>query len=84
MNQFVQIMFKKVDNVQLVVFRLFFGLLMCLESWGAIATGWVKEAFVQPESTFTFMGFEWTEVLLGEWMYVYYIVMGILGILITI
>jgi len=84
MNQFVQIMFKKVDNVQLVVFRLFFGLLMCLESWGAIATGWVKEAFVQPESTFTFMGFEWTEVLLGEWMYVYYIVMGILGILIMV
>lgn len=84
MSKFLQFMFKKVDNVQIVVFRIFFGLLMLLESWGAIVTGWVKEAFVTPEYTFTFMGFEWTHIMLGEWMYVYYIIMGILGILIMI
>ncbi len=84
MQKFVQLMFKKVDNSQLVIFRIFFGLLMLLESWGAIATGWVKEAFVIPESTFTFMGFEWTQVLLGNFMYGYYIVMGIMGILIMV
>lgn len=84
MSKFLKFMFKKVDNVQIIVFRIFFGLLMFLESWGAIVTGWVKEAFVTPEYTFTFMGFEWTHILLGELMYAYYIIMGIMGILIMI
>lgn len=84
MNKILQIMFKQVDNSQLIIFRIFFGLLMLLESWGAIATGWVKEAFIVPKQTFTFIGFEWTEVLLGEFMYFYYIVMGIMGILIML
>lgn len=84
MSKFIQTMFKKVDISQLAIFRIFFGLLMFLESWGAIATGWVKGAFVTPEYTFTFMGFEWTQFMLGEFMYVYYFVMGILGILIMI
>ncbi len=73
-------LFKEVSNTALVVFRVFFGLLMWIESWGAIATGWVKRTFVDPDFTFTFMGFEWTQPLLGEGMYVYYFIMGVFGI----
>ncbi|MCH2193328.1 HTTM domain-containing protein [Kordia sp.] len=55
LNKFL---FKQVDNTSLIVFRVFFGLLICLEGFGAILTGWVKRTFVDPEFTFTFIGFE--------------------------
>lgn len=51
-----------------------------MESAGAIATGWVKETFVDPEFTFTFIGFEWLQPLPGNGMYFYYAVMALLGL----
>lgn len=56
LNKFL---FKQVDNTALVVFRIFFGLLIFFEGIGAILTGWVKRTLVDPEFTFTFIGFEW-------------------------
>ncbi|WP_420571643.1 HTTM domain-containing protein [Kordia sp.] len=55
LNKFL---YKQVDNTSLVLFRVFFGLLICLEGFGAVFTGWVKRALVTPEFTFTFIGFE--------------------------
>ena len=74
----------KNDNISLVLFRILFGLLIVLECWGAILTGWVKETFVYPQFTFHFLGFEWTQILLGPVMYFYFLFMGGLGILIGI
>ncbi|KAB8154404.1 hypothetical protein EZY14_008250 [Kordia sp. TARA_039_SRF] len=51
-------LYKQVDNTSLIVFRVFFGLLIGLEGFGAIATGWVKRTFIEPEFTFPFIGFE--------------------------
>ncbi len=65
-----------VDNAPLVVFRVLFGALMVAESFGAIATGWVREVFVEPPHTFPLMGFESLRVLHGPWMYGYFAVMG--------
>ena len=81
LNQFL---FKKIDNAQLVVFRVFYGLLICAESFGAIATGWVRRTFIEPKFTFSFIGFEWLQPLPGNGMYIYFVIMGIMGILITI
>jgi len=81
MNRFL---FKQIDNSSLVVFRVFFGLLCFLESFGAIATGWVKRTLIDPEFTFNFIGFDWLQPLPGNWMYAYYIVMGIFGLLIMV
>lgn len=72
-----KLFFKQIDISPLIVFRILFGLLMVTECWGAIGTGWVKETFVDPQFTFTFMGFEWTQFLLGKTMYVYFIIMGV-------
>ena len=69
-----------VDNAPLVLFRAFFGFLLTAEAWGAIMTGWVKETFVEPAFTFTFIGFEWLRVFNGEVMYGWYGLMGLLGI----
>lgn len=79
-----QFLFKKIDNAQLLVFRIFYGLLVCAECFGAIATGWVRRTFIEPKFTFNFIGFEWLQPLPGNGMYLYFFVMGILGVLITI
>jgi len=77
-------LFKQIDNSALIVFRILFGLLIFLESVGAIFTGWVKRTLVEPEFTFSFIGFEWLQPLPGLGMYIYYLVMGILSIMVML
>lgn len=77
-------LFKHIDNSGLIVFRIIFGLLCFLESVGAVFTGWVKRTLIDPEFTFSFIGFEWLQPLPGDWMYAYYIIMGIFGLLIMV
>lgn len=77
LNKFL---FKQIDNSALVVFRIIFGLLIFLESVGAIFTGWIKRTLIDPEYTFTMIGFEWLQPLPGYGMYVYYIIMGVFGL----
>lgn len=81
MNNFL---FKHIDNSGLIVFRIVFGFLCALEAIGAVFTGWIRRTLVEPEFTFSFIGFEWLQPLPGDWMYVYYIVMGIFGLLIMV
>lgn len=81
MNKFL---FKHIDNSGLIVFRMVFGLLCFLESVGAVFTGWIRRTLIEPEFTFSFIGFEWLQPLPGNWMYVYYVVMGIFGLLIMV
>lgn len=81
---FSEYLFRKIDNSALVIFRIIFGLLIVAECWGAIFTGWVNVNMVEPKLTFTFIGFEWMNNLLGPNMIYYYIIMGALGIFITL
>jgi len=73
-------LFKHIDNSALIIFRVFFGLLITLESFGAIATGWVKQTLIEPQFTFSFIGFHWLQPLPEVWMYVYFCIMGVFGI----
>jgi hypothetical protein len=79
-----RLFFKQIDNSALIIFRIIFGLLCFLESVGAIFTGWVTKNFMDPKFTFTFIGFEWLQPLSGNWMYVYYLIMGVFGLFIMI
>jgi hypothetical protein len=81
---FTQFLFRKIDNAQLVVFRIFYGLLVAAECYGAIATGWVRRTMVEPKFTFSFIWFEWLQPLPGNGMYIYFAVMGTLGLLIAL
>ncbi|MEN8789141.1 MAG: HTTM domain-containing protein [Flavobacteriaceae bacterium] len=81
LNRFL---FQKIDNSPLVVFRIFLGILIALEGFGAIATGWVRRAFIEPDFTFHFIGFDWLQPLPGYGMYFYFAIMGILGICIAL
>ncbi|WP_282055491.1 HTTM domain-containing protein [Maribacter luteus] len=81
---FDRIFFSKIDNAPLLVFRVFFGILITLESFGAIATGWVKNTLILPKTTFSFIGFEFLQPLPGPGMYFYFVVMGTLGIFVAL
>lgn len=76
LSQIKDFLSQPIDNSALIVFRIVFGLLAFLESIGAIFTGWVHRTFIEPDFTFTFIGFEFLQPLVGEGMYFYYILMG--------
>lgn len=80
----VKFLFKRIDNSALIIFRIIFGLLLVLESVGAIFTGWITRNLVNPKFTFSFIGFEWIQPLPGNGMYFYYALMGICGLLIMV
>lgn len=77
-------LFRRIDNAQLVVFRVLYGLLVAAECFGALATGWVRRTLVEPAFTFTFIGFEGLQPLPGNGMYLYFALMGALGIMIAL
>lgn len=72
-------LFKQIDNTGLVLFRSIFGLLITLEAFGAIATGWVRRVLVEPDFTFNFIGFDFLQNFIGSGMYAYFVIMGIFG-----
>lgn len=77
-------LYKPIDNAPLIIFRIFFGLLLAIESFGAILTGWVKRVFIDTEFTFSHIGFEWLQALPGNGMYFYYAAMGICGLMVML
>ena len=69
----------------LAVWRIAFGLLMLAESWGAIATGWVRANLVEPRFHFVHMDVaDWLEPLPGAGMYVYFAVMGLAALAVAL
>ncbi len=77
-------LFKQIDNSALIVFRIFFGILICLEACGSIVTVCVSQTMIDPGFTFSFIGFEWLQPLPGDWMYAYYLVMGLFGLFVAL
>ncbi len=82
MKSLDRILFTHIDNSALVVFRVIFGLLITAEAWGAIATGWVRKTFVEPQFTFNFIGFDFLQSFpgTGVQMYAYFAIMGVFGL----
>ncbi|MEQ9009516.1 MAG: HTTM domain-containing protein [Ekhidna sp.] len=74
----------QVDNSPLILFRMVFGFLAAAESYGAILTGWVQKAFIDPKFTFTMIGFEWLQPLEGNGMIYYFLIMGTAAIFIML
>lgn len=79
-----RLLFKKIDNSPLIIFRIFFGILIACECFGALLTGWVEKNLVAPRYTFPFIDFQWLEALSGPGLYFYFFVMGLLGICVAL
>lgn len=77
-------LFKQVDNSALVVFRALFGLLIAIEAFGAIFSGWVRRTMLEPDFTFNFIGFEFLQPLPGDGMIWYYAIMGVFGVFVML
>lgn len=77
-------LFKQIDNISLILFRIAFGILITIEAFGAISTGWLRRVLVEPPFTFNFIGFDFLQYLQGDIMYYYFILMGIFGVFITV
>src|SRR5574343_2053236 len=77
-------LFKQIDNAPLIVFRIFFGFLIACESFGAIATGWVKANLIDIKYALPCIGFEWIKALPENGMFYYFVLMGILGVFIIL
>lgn len=75
-----RLLFRRIDNSPLLIFRILFGFLISVECFGAIITGWLRRTLIEPEFTFSFIGFEWLQPLPDPWMYLYFVLMGVLGI----
>ena len=79
-----RLLFQKIDNSPLIIFRIFFGFLIACESFGAIATGWVRRNLIEPRYTFPFIDFDWLQPLPGAGMYLYFFTMGVFGLCIAV
>jgi hypothetical protein len=79
-----RLLFTRIDNSPLIIFRIFFGFLIAAECYGALMTGWVRRNLVDPQFTFNFIGFDFLQVLQGTPMYVYFFIMGTLGICVAL
>ncbi|MEH6407481.1 MAG: HTTM domain-containing protein [Leeuwenhoekiella sp.] len=77
-------LYRRVDNSALIVFRVIFGLLITIEAWGAIYTGWIDRNLLDGGFTFNFIGFEFLQPLPGNGMYYYYGIMGLFGVFIML
>lgn len=77
-------LFLPIDNAPLILFRIFFGVLLSCEAFGAILSGWVKNNFILPKFTFSYIGFEWLQPLPGNGMYFYFAIMGLFGVLVAL
>nr|WP_028374448.1 HTTM domain-containing protein [Leeuwenhoekiella sp. MAR_2009_132] len=77
-------LYKQVDNSALIVFRVFFGLLITIEAWGAIATGWIRTTLMEGDFTFNFIGLDFLQPLPGNGMLYYYGIMGLFGVFIML
>ena len=77
-------LFTRIDNSALIVFRIIFGALLAIEAFGAIATGWVRRMFIEPNFTFNFIGFEFLQPLQGNGMIWYYAILGLFGLFVML
>jgi vitamin K-dependent gamma-carboxylase len=76
----MEFLFRRIDNSGIAAFRIVFGIIIVVETLGAILTDWVEDIFVQPAYVFNYIGLEWIKPLPGNGMYYYYVIMALLGL----
>ena len=64
--------FEPVPVASLVVFRIWFGAMMALDTFWHIRYGWVEQAYIQPRFLFKFYFFEWVHPWPGNGMYLHF------------
>ncbi len=79
MKKAISFLSQPIDNVQLVAFRVLFGVLIMLECTHNIRSGTVKILYLDITHNFAFFGFEWLGFLHGHNMLIYFACMALCG-----
>ena len=72
-----------VDAAGLAAFRVLIGLVFALSAFRFLANGWIERFFVQPDTYFTYMGFEWVQPLAPWAMHALFWAIAILGLMVA-
>ncbi len=74
---------KRVSTAPLAVFRLFFGVLMCLSIIRFWYYGWIEKLYITPKFFFSYYGFEWIKPL-GNYTYFLFLICGLSALMVAI
>lgn len=80
----VQKLNSPISVIPLVYFRIAFGLIMFIEMIRYFNKGWIERYFIEPQMFFTYEGFHWVSPLEGNNMYVYFALLLVLTVFITL
>ncbi len=74
---------KNTNAAPLAVFRIAFGVMMCLSIVRFWYHGWIETLYIQPKFHFSYYGFEWVKPL-GVYTYLLFILCGIAAIFVAL
>lgn len=84
MKQYFNSLWTPVNNSQLIIFRILFGLIMAIECITGLLQAWVKWLYVDIQHNFTFIGFEWLKIMHGSIMNLYFAAMALAAIFVAL
>lgn len=84
MKHMYQRLFTPLDALNLVIFRVAFGVIMVWEVWRYFHYDRIFRYYVAPEYTFTYYFFDWIQPLPGDGMYFLFYFMALLGAFIAL
>lgn len=74
---------KKASSASLAVFRIGFGIMMCISIIRFWSKGWIDTLYVSPTFHFKYFGFEWVKAL-GTYTYVLFLICGFSAFLVAL
>lgn len=75
---------RPVSAASAAIFRMLFGMVATIGAVRFLLKGWVEPLYLQPAHHLTYPWFDWVRPLPGVSLYVYLVVMAILGVCITL
>ena len=74
---------RQTSAAPLAVFRILFGLLMCISIIRFWSKGWINSLYIEPDFHFSYYGFEWVKPL-GSYTYILFLICGISSLLVAL
>jgi hypothetical protein len=74
---------KTTEAASLAVFRILFGLLMCVSMIRFWYHGWIEKLYLVPSFHFHYSGFDWVTVP-GDWTYLLFVIAGLSALFVAL
>jgi hypothetical protein len=74
---------RQAEAAPLAVFRICFGMLMCLSIIRFYLNGWIEKLYLEPEFFFSYLGFEWVKPI-GAYTYLLFFMAGLAALFMAI